>query len=987
MSGVLDTLDVLPDAADPIGRGTADVREAPSIFDTIKASRRMTIDDIPGVGVRGQHDAYQQVFDALTPDAQARIRQNRARSQRTDINEWHNLIWTEATRSKMTVPGAFKELPLTQDQFNKQILDKAKADRAKDRDVTSRGGFGANLIGGIAGSFEDPINIASMMISGGGSTIAKAAGREALINAGVEAVELPFIASQRQLYGEELTAKEAAMNLLFAGGAGLLFGGGTKAIEIGAPKVAPKLQAAFDKVTSVLTPLTERLRAGEAIDPGQVRIATAQALDAVPDEDLPDLIRAVIPEEMMTPSQVDALHVLDRDNEVKATSPFAATHEGDAEHQTRLDEAITAMMQDQPPAPVRPVAMIAPPTPSLGSSMPALTVGGGAADAFKARVRRAESGGNDAAKNPLSSATGRYQFTQGTWLSYYRRAYGNTGETQAAILAKRADGATQERLMDMLTADNGRALARGGVSETSGNLYLAHFAGPDGAVKLHKADPATPARAVLGDAAVKANPFLADMTARDVIAWAHRKMGEPVIDGARPVLREDQFGADFEAWRQAQNEADSAAMERARMAAEDEARARSEQGLEPIEAAPIGNDIELQAWDQPADVQLRAYIADKTNPLRPDVIEKRTGIPAADAKRVLDDLAKAGDAGIYRSESGNIRRGVLTDRPDDLLRAIARDGGILRPKVGNGDVKGWASLRDQEVGRHDLIKGRGMDRWVEGNKRLFQKGGKTIDELGEWMWDNGWWHGDRPSEADVLDILERITNGGEKIYKDADLGRVSDMEADAELQYLVERYDSEIDNIAVRDGISFDPMDRKQIMDLAIYRDVDLEDAVDFVIASRFEDVIRDAANYSDDPVYDIYDQMELEGYVGSPYSGRGAQGDPGPTTDAGNPAVGPDSPEQLRGPAESEGGPPSEAALAALDRIDTPEGVQAEIDSIVHDLEAAVDADELGLAGGYAIDENGDVKPIADILGEIDDELNDIAAIRACMNPKGGAA
>lgn len=60
---------------------------------------------------------------------------------------------------------------------------------------------------------------------------------------------------------------------------------------------------------------------------------------------------------------------------------------------------------------------------------------------------------------------------------------------------------------------------------TPGTTYLAHFAGPQGAVGLLNVGHTTTAGAILGPAAVKANPFLAGMSAADVAAWADRKMG------------------------------------------------------------------------------------------------------------------------------------------------------------------------------------------------------------------------------------------------------------------------------------------------------------------------------------------------------------------------------------------------------------------------------------------------------------------------------
>jgi hypothetical protein len=73
--------------------------------------------------------------------------------------------------------------------------------------------------------------------------------------------------------------------------------------------------------------------------------------------------------------------------------------------------------------------------------------------------------------------------------------------------------------------DNAGILSNSGLPVTPGTQYLAHFAGPRGAVGILNADPATPAGAILGAAVVKANPFLAKMTAGDLAAWADRKMG------------------------------------------------------------------------------------------------------------------------------------------------------------------------------------------------------------------------------------------------------------------------------------------------------------------------------------------------------------------------------------------------------------------------------------------------------------------------------
>ncbi len=201
--------------------------------------------------------------------------------------------------------------------------------------------------------------------------------------------------------------------------------------------------------------------------------------------------------------------------------------------QTELDRSITdplgaALEPDtvadqprkwQPPAGVERLGPVEEPTRST------VVTGDDARTALKRAIGRVESP-SDTAKNPKSSAQGRYQFTDKTWMSTYRKVFGETGESRAEILAKKVDGNVQERLMDQLLADNAASLRRAGFDETAGNLYLAHFAGEAGARRLLSAAPNESAEALLGARVAKANPTVVPgKTASEVIAWANRKMG------------------------------------------------------------------------------------------------------------------------------------------------------------------------------------------------------------------------------------------------------------------------------------------------------------------------------------------------------------------------------------------------------------------------------------------------------------------------------
>lgn len=142
-----------------------------------------------------------------------------------------------------------------------------------------------------------------------------------------------------------------------------------------------------------------------------------------------------------------------------------------------------------------------------------------------------ESGGNPNAKNPNSTATGPGQFIEATWLDMLAKHRPDITGSRDELLALRANRDLSREMTDAYAADNGAILKGAGLPVTPGTQYLAHFAGPKGAVGLLNADPAVPAGSVLGAAAVKANPFLARMTAGDVAAWADRKMG----GGAAPM--------------------------------------------------------------------------------------------------------------------------------------------------------------------------------------------------------------------------------------------------------------------------------------------------------------------------------------------------------------------------------------------------------------------------------------------------------------------
>lgn len=143
------------------------------------------------------------------------------------------------------------------------------------------------------------------------------------------------------------------------------------------------------------------------------------------------------------------------------------------------------------------------------------------------QIIAAESGGNPNARNSRSSAGGLGQIIDSTWLDLLNRHRPDLvgGRSRQELLALKFDPVLNREMTGAYASDNQAHLAKYGLPVTPANTHLAHFAGPGGATKVLQSDPNAPVSAILGQAAVDANPFLRDMRVSDLQAWAAKKMG------------------------------------------------------------------------------------------------------------------------------------------------------------------------------------------------------------------------------------------------------------------------------------------------------------------------------------------------------------------------------------------------------------------------------------------------------------------------------
>lgn len=834
-------------------------------------------------------------------------------------------IWQAVTAARRQDAKAFAGLPATLDEFRDRATAAVRKSMGDDAATAARSGWVPWLTGTLGSGLSDPLNVATLPLGVGASrSFADAVLKGAMLNTGIEAMQLPSRAVERAAQGRDLTTQEGLITLGIAGLAGGALGGAGKLLERG---IGPR------------SPIATEARDTIGVD-------------------------------RMTDAERGAADALDRTAEIDATNPFGPGA-GAAAHEARMDAEIRAAL-DRVAARDRPAPSPAPAasrSPARAAAPPAATLSGDARATFKRNVRRAESGGNDAARASTSSATGRYQFTRSTWLNYHRQVVG--GEmSDDARWAQATDGNLQERLMDALTADNARALARIGARETPGNLYLMHFAGQAGARKILQAAPDTPIEQILTAEAIAANRFLRGKTAGDVIEWTHAKVGgDPDV----PVLPRDRY-ADDEQWASAQREVDAAEAE---LRAVDDELAAIARGDDADTVAPIERYTAIERDAEPVGMNWE-----------PAIVERPS------FERVIDP---------YSPPKALPRR----VNPSDVIEFLADRGGI------------------RNDGGHDLLNTHGLARLTV--PPVVRKTGMDLDRAGELLWEAGYFV-TRPTEAEVLDLVDVAARGRASGRRKYAMGDQDEMDRRLDALDRNERMDHDVRQELDRQfGDAFSPDE-----DADLFADIlsmtaggkNPGDALIELLDARQATTLGRAAAHAEDNGFDdvfpdgwipgiderpggwptftdesLGSRAAAEGGDGSAVSGGAAGGGGGDRPNAG-----------------SIGGSTPEAVAARVAPFDDPFGPGAarQADSLEHDLRMAIDpaiaarqrqeADlraaspmrattdqdsEIGMPlfdaadqGSFRLAEDGDARAVPDLLDELDGDEAAIVAARACMAP-----
>lgn len=988
---------------------------------------------------KGVH-AYQEIYEELRkrgyklteePDFHGfwNIGQREARGERIDPRKmafpWqldeYQALWRAFADARSRDP---KFLPQYADAHDggtliahlRQGMNEALED--VDRQAPNGLGF-AGFIGELGHGARDPLNYVGdgLGASAKATTIlgkvASAGGRNAALNMGITAATEPLVRRSSEERGLERTTGDFLIDLGVAGTAGLVLGGAGEAVPGTIDAVRDRRRAA---TAAVEPPAVE---APQASAPGQAeRPATTMA----------QTFAETVPPEQRTPAEQAALHVIEREEEVRSTSPFVEGPVGDDEHVAWLDVGLRALNGEgpMPGAKTRPVAREA---IANGTADPSVTRSPPRA-ALKARIHQAEA--PNGGYNLLGSgALGPYQFMPQTWVTLFRRRYPNDKRSFEQIAALRSDPALNEVLIDDLINENATALRHAGLPETASNLYLAHVLGYDRAITVLKAAPDARLGALLPHGYFDKNPFKADWSAAKLAAWSDRRMGG---DGSRAIAAASDAGEKIDI--AAVDLPDVPHPETGRydveamlgIAGDDRPILKPELFASPEEHA--AGQLRFEAARDAAEGYAAVRSADQLfspgehfealrnyrGTVTLDAMAKELGITPDQVRRAVQSMqAFDRDAPFIFTAGGKTKTRVVDGRVESYNTEPRLMRRPPRPDERNTGPQSLLEFIAARGGINDVggdLRSMGANEWHKAKKfrgRLIRENGEGIDDAFMAAWEAGFFPelGEAASRKPDLQLFRDAIDDelrGQARYRSEDFAAVETAAREArEPEFPGERptmlwrdYQGERPEIA--DAIN-QAADRRGIWSL-VDDDLLLE-AADLVELHGLDpdEALGSAMRTSFYRDLDEFAATSGEKGYGFDDDGRRFDEDPGLPEQRGDGAAFEAVPDGGGRPAPDafaeEAGGVAAAAVAdapAEERFSDPVGqhAQAQADSIEHDLrmEAAPKEAPEGEAAPepdtatYRLDADGDESDLGSILDEIDAAQKAAAEMRACMAP-----
>lgn len=984
----------------------------PTWAEDFSANARLFLDDMTYVQRERRDAAYADIVD--------RLRERKV----AEADEWFTLtneagllpvvgpwqdhwdgakIWEVVQRERQAAirrgeKDPYADLPATREEFEKQVETR---ERAVERGLVSTGGstrrldqgtvarssrVTPGLAAGLVTSFADPLNLATLPVGAGSKTVAQAAIRNAIINMGIEAVQLPGVAAQRERMDETLSGDEALLRIGSAAAFGAFLGGGGKILADNWAGIKGAPAAVQERVWASILDRNPGLRekVGSTID-----------WDAL-DPHLTDIAERIIPPERMTDAERGAINALRRDAATQSGNPFVPDGAGIEAHNRLLGETLQGIINDTPvyvPKTRPPASARLRGGTSIGSGVVEQGSRIASADGARGEVRGVLSGAgfNDAvtagflgnfeveggyggARGDGGSASGIAQWRHERRANF-RRLYGKepheaTAREQAEFVVWEMNNpgaagmtvAQRDAILAARTPEEAAELIDRFYERSSGQHRQRRM---EEARRFHGGEFMPAAREGESDIAAALDREIADTQAElarlDSEIEAAARPAPDVIEDLTP----------------------------------DAVRVVDEPPLPRIEApdgtrAPIATDGRAEVAGMTPEARgaipkLKGIVERELDLSLNDTaaLSARVGVDERNLRMALQQMAI--DGLVIQKRNGNFARlPRAKDGPMDVLAYVASTGGVTPKGFSQSLMAIHANMANPPKG-HDLGRIFAVEREVRWKRKpdpargiegiplakprrttrsaliprygpIVRNSGRGLDEIGLDLYEAGYFgppeSRPRPTENEVLELLQEAFTGGKKIYSIYDQVRAADLEAEAAMsgyadpknpfasdfhseEHFLFEWSHFDDAAETAFGIRLD--EEAFIAAWGEYRaagDGDVRGAVVRAVQREIEDIqAREIAERGIDDAEDIIAEWEAalrgDGILGGEEGGRPLfePGDPGPS--------GPP-----RGPAEwEETGPLDPERWQHWDEPDGP-AAKIDADSIEHDLRVQVGAD-----------------------------------------------